>query len=182
MRGRTQDGISLIELLIVVAMIALLLGIVFAATASVREKGRQTVCISNLRQIGMAISMYRQDWSGGDPNGRMEYWQLGLPPGPVVKLQLDPYVKNREIWLCPNDSSPRREVQIDFPFIRSYGNRWLAPGFEEKVSRCGEETPLFIDFNHGWKQHRVRYLLLLRLNNHVKGKLILFPPEPDNCD
>ena len=54
-------GFTLIELLVVISIIALLAAILLPVFFSVRGKARQTVCVSNLRQIGMAISLYAED-------------------------------------------------------------------------------------------------------------------------
>jgi prepilin-type N-terminal cleavage/methylation domain-containing protein len=59
---RRSDGFTLIELLVVIAIIALLAAILFPVFARVREKGRQAVCLSNLKQLGMGVMMYIQDY------------------------------------------------------------------------------------------------------------------------
>jgi type II secretory pathway pseudopilin PulG len=80
-QGMKTTGLTLIELVIVCAIIAVLVGIVWVVMAPAREKARQAVCISNLTQIGHAFRMYRDDWDGVEPQkGRqLEYWELGLP-------------------------------------------------------------------------------------------------------
>src|SRR5205085_11459278 len=57
-RGR---GFTLIELIVVIAIIAILAAILFPIFAQAREQARKTACTSNIRQIGMALSMYVQD-------------------------------------------------------------------------------------------------------------------------
>ncbi|MBC7327753.1 prepilin-type N-terminal cleavage/methylation domain-containing protein [bacterium] len=64
-----QRGFTLIELLVVIAIIAILAGILFPVFSQAREKGRQAVCQSNMRQIGMALLMYAEDWDGTLPKG-----------------------------------------------------------------------------------------------------------------
>ncbi len=61
---KTRSGFTLIELLVVIAIISILASILFPVFATAREKGRQTVCMSNLRQIGMTIAMTAADTDG----------------------------------------------------------------------------------------------------------------------
>jgi prepilin-type N-terminal cleavage/methylation domain-containing protein len=57
-----RKGFTLIELLVVIAIIAILAAILFPVFAQAREKARQTVCASNLKQLGIAQQMYLQDF------------------------------------------------------------------------------------------------------------------------
>ncbi len=57
-----RQGFTLIELLVVIAIIAIIAAILFPVFAQVREKGRQTACLSNMSQIGKACLMYSQDF------------------------------------------------------------------------------------------------------------------------
>ncbi|MHB9134627.1 MAG: type II secretion system protein [Armatimonadota bacterium] len=56
-----RSGFTLIELLVVIAIIAILAAILFPVFAKAREKARQTSCLNNQRQMGVAVSMYIQD-------------------------------------------------------------------------------------------------------------------------
>ena len=60
---------TLVELLVVIAIITVLAALLLPAFASAREKGRRTVCVSNLRQVGIAIQIYSQDNNGRIPFG-----------------------------------------------------------------------------------------------------------------
>lgn len=104
-----SKGFTLIELLVVIAIIAILAAILFPVFARAREKARQTSCLSNLKQIGLAMLMYAQDYedvlprsaqynppSVVLPEGGLDYWFQ----------QIHPYVKNAQIFACPSYASP----------------------------------------------------------------------------
>ncbi len=65
----TRRGFTLIELLVVIAILAVLAGLLLPALASARDTGRRAVCLSNLRQIGLAISGYANESDGRIPYG-----------------------------------------------------------------------------------------------------------------
>lgn len=94
-------GFALSEALTALAIIVLLSSLVFALTAPMRERARQSRCMSNLRQIGLALQTYRQDWDAMDPiqSGLpMPSHRLGLPDGQwTLRLQLP-----RAVWFCPS--------------------------------------------------------------------------------
>src|SRR5262249_1944785 len=99
---RNAHGFTLIELLVVIAIIAILAAILFPVFAQAREKARQTACLSNLRQMGMALNMYVQDSDESLPT----FSSLGSEAGGPCTYQgfhqaILPYEKNTEIWRCP---------------------------------------------------------------------------------
>src|SRR3954469_7677239 len=87
-RPSARPAFTLIELLVVIAVLALLAAILFPVFARVREKARQTVCRSNLHQLGLAVAMYRQDYDG-------------LPPH--LSTLLPAYLRDARLLLCPSD-------------------------------------------------------------------------------
>ena len=116
-RHASAQAFTLIELLVVIAIIAVLTAILLPVFFSVRGKARQTVCVSNLRQIGLAISLYAQDADdlypyGNDPSDvytNPNIWQsspyAAIAPN-LLPLRdiLQPYMQNNELWHCPSDS------------------------------------------------------------------------------
>lgn len=89
---------TLIELLIVIAIIALLAAILFPVFGRARENARRASCQSNLRQLGLAMIQYTQD------NDERIAWQgdRGLTPSWIDKLV--PYTKSKQIFICPSDT------------------------------------------------------------------------------
>src|ERR1700727_1097783 len=61
MRTARRSGFTLIELLVVIVIIAILAAILFPVFAKVREKARQTTCLSNMKQLGLALMQYSED-------------------------------------------------------------------------------------------------------------------------
>ena len=91
-----RRGFTLIELLVVIAIIAILAAILFPVFARAREKARQASCLSNLKQLGLGLMMYAQDY-----DERLPGTYTMVPPGPwplVFWPQIIlPYVKNTQI-------------------------------------------------------------------------------------
>lgn len=107
-----EFGFTLIELLVVIAIIAILAAILFPVFAQAKAAAKKTVCLSNLKQIGLSMMMYT-----GDYDGSYAPWAANIPPingGNTIymppDLQLMPYVKNEGIWRCPMDSGNRVNV------------------------------------------------------------------------
>ena len=65
--GKGFKGFTLIELLVVIAIIAILAAMLLPALSKAREKARQAVCMSNLKQLGLAMMMYTDDYNGYRP-------------------------------------------------------------------------------------------------------------------
>ena len=145
-------GFTLIELLVVIAIIAILAALLFPVFAQARSKARQSACLSNAKQLGMALQMYTQDY-----DERMLYarsfgrlfslqdlyvgkgsWGERTDDVEMPDLLL-PYVKNADVFFCPSVSPDM--IWKDCPLFgtkntmsfrvnkTSYFNNWLSgPG------------------------------------------------------
>ncbi len=113
-----KRGFTLIELLVVIAIIAILAAILFPVFARAREKARQTSCLSNLKQMGLAMLMYAQDYD--EMFTRMGHGTQTSPvvPGDVYfnynsgasylyfyrswASNIYPYINNTQVFMCPS--------------------------------------------------------------------------------
>jgi prepilin-type N-terminal cleavage/methylation domain-containing protein/prepilin-type processing-associated H-X9-DG protein len=121
MMSTRRRGFTLIELLVVIAIIGILAAMVFPVFARARESARKAVCLSNVKNIALAIQMYladnndtlaptehRQeafDYFATMPGGAEEYedWCVqNANPYLRYPVLLDEYVKNRDVWRCPS--------------------------------------------------------------------------------
>jgi prepilin-type N-terminal cleavage/methylation domain-containing protein/prepilin-type processing-associated H-X9-DG protein len=124
---------TLIELLVVIAVIAILAAVLFPVIARARDRASQTECLSNLRQLGMGIQLYQQDWDDRFPFA-IDYpdrylittWRLwdriipnastnvealaarkasdGSDFGGQIDRVLRPYTASDQVWRCPGDT------------------------------------------------------------------------------
>jgi prepilin-type N-terminal cleavage/methylation domain-containing protein/prepilin-type processing-associated H-X9-DG protein len=93
-----RRAFTLIELLVVIAIIAILAAILFPVFARAREQARKASCQSNLKQIGLGVAMYVQDYDETYPIATM----YGNPAASVRWYgMLDPYIKNEQVFVCP---------------------------------------------------------------------------------
>ena len=93
-----KSAFTLIELLVVIAIIAILAAILFPVFARARENARRSSCLSNLKQIGLGVMQYTQDYD--------EKYPMGFRGDGVNKtwfLDTVPYIKSEQVFRCPSD-------------------------------------------------------------------------------
>jgi prepilin-type N-terminal cleavage/methylation domain-containing protein/prepilin-type processing-associated H-X9-DG protein len=148
-----RRGFTLIELLVVIAIIAILASILFPVFSRARAKARQTACLSNMKQLGLALNMYAQDYDGVLPA-----WCFGATGssdnGPAQGAYtwdsvIQPYTRNNQILTCGD--SPFGKVVSggadNGVAIRSYAmpryvaDPWGLSNAGKAYADCGIDTP-----------------------------------------
>lgn len=122
---RSKKGFTLIELLVVIAIIAILAAILFPVFTTVKEKGRQTACLNNQKQLGSALMIYAGDnnemlpvahWYSSDYSQYISWYNR------IARI-----VRNTNVYICPTIGK-QQKYQAQYPNVipSSYGcNYWL---------------------------------------------------------
>jgi len=132
---RHAAGFTLIELLVVIAIIAILAAILFPVFAKAREKAKQSSCSSNLKQLGLALIQYSQDYDEMYVPIRGSSGGGSFPTFPVMQ----PYMKSQQMLVCP--SEPARLVGYTYNFVLGGGS---APRNSSQVP-LPAQTPAMAD-------------------------------------
>jgi prepilin-type N-terminal cleavage/methylation domain-containing protein len=119
----SRKGFTLIELLVVIAIIAILAAILFPVFAQAREKARAISCLSNTKQLAVAVLQYVQDYDETLPLRQNPMATNHVWPWPVISGVLNPYIKNAGpiggdtgartgVWACPSHPQANQNWKI----------------------------------------------------------------------
>jgi len=169
MKGR--KGFTLIELLVVIAIIGILAAMVFPVFARARESARKAVCLSNVKNIALAVQMYLSDYgqfpqcersaeakeyfatSPGNDSTSDDCCNRAPQANPFLRWPVifDEYTRNRDVYRCP---SSKREIIVRW-IVPNYGGSYLnylkaeEGNWGRNDSRCSG-GPCCLAFPPGW--------------------------------
>jgi len=142
-KPRQLRAFTLIELLVVISIISVLAGMLFPVFAGAQERGRQTQCISNMKQVGFALATYLQDYDDSLPLNRFPWAGHDFPDD----LTGSPYnwkhavysiIGNKEVLQCPTNPERGRfdESQANIP--QTQKDKWMPRSYAYNGSYFGE--------------------------------------------
>ena len=108
-----RRSFTLVELLVVVAIIALLISILLPALGEARKQGRATTCLSNMRGMGMAVLMYCNENRDFLVNVGLSHGGAHFEPEEAWIKTLSAYYSNKLLARCPSDRSPHWTLPLD---------------------------------------------------------------------
>jgi len=148
---RQRRGFTLIELLVVIAIIAILAAILFPVFARARENARKAACQSNLKQIGLGVMMYVQDYDETYPASEM-YNEAKTSYLSWAKV-IQPYVKSTQVFVCPTAGFYSTSFASGYGWnmggtteangfgYRSYAGSWFTPSGTGPVNLSEVDEP-----------------------------------------
>lgn len=177
MKTKNKCGFTLIELLVVISIIAILAAILFPVFARVRENARSTSCLSNMKQMGLAIEQYKQDYDGFYPfGGRVE----GGGVTNWYEAFLDPYVKSSQVTHCPSQPD---DWDIGYSYNEAFGYRMndSRAGTGVGLTLCGKLHPIYDGINEAGVSEPSRSIILTEASLYYQFLVIDNGTTPDKA-
>jgi prepilin-type N-terminal cleavage/methylation domain-containing protein/prepilin-type processing-associated H-X9-DG protein len=134
----SKSAFTLIELLVVIAIIAILAAILFPVFAQAREKARAITCASDMKQIGLGVIQYVQDYDEKFPS--VERAPDGNPLLVTSSLILGPYIKSANVFECPDDAFTNSDAVLAkwYTWTTAHNNSYI-PNCIQPYSDWGQD-------------------------------------------
>ncbi|MBN1458017.1 MAG: prepilin-type N-terminal cleavage/methylation domain-containing protein [Armatimonadetes bacterium] len=156
---RRARGFTLMELLVVIAIIGILASLLFPVYAQARESARKALCLSNVRQLTLAVMMYAADYDGRFPlSAYRPASGTGRPTddSPIWPAYIAPYVGNEDVFYCPDCPEGSRYVDtwkdrglLSIGLNRDLEDRTYNTPYHESVFSNPARTILLADSTPG---------------------------------
>jgi prepilin-type N-terminal cleavage/methylation domain-containing protein/prepilin-type processing-associated H-X9-DG protein len=159
MQRCNKRAFTLIELLVVIAITAIMAAILFPVFAAAREQARMASCLSNMRQMALAVHMYAQDYDEQTPPN-IDYVPDFANPDPATRMKADgpwrpnylwclqAYLKNQQIQACPSLGSAFDSGVEPTPFSRT---SYMGNGAIMGASLAAVPAPAGVVFLQEWR-------------------------------
>lgn len=155
---RPRNGFTLVELLVVIGIIAILAALLLPAIQAVRASAQSTQCLNNLRQLGLAITQFR-DINGSYPQYRAEYPPITNAYGVVrprwqwlMAAQLGGWAQNPDAITAVGTADPT------FTFVPLDNNTFVCPSMNSSFISVGNPFPDTMSIRNGSYGYNFGYL------------------------
>ena len=174
-----QRAFTLIEMLVVMAIVGIVAALLLPALARTREAGRSTACLSNLHQIGLGLQLYVQDNQNRMPVMYDKSTNSAVTNGPSIDVVLLPFVSgNSNVFRCPSDFEHLFELTGS-----SYSWNVLLNGQDADhlllLTNIYPESQIFVVFDKDkfhWVRGDQRAVNYLYADGHIKNLMELTAP------
>ena len=141
---KPTSGFTLVELLVVIAIIAVLAALLFPVFNSVRAKGRENSCTSNLHQIGIAIKAYQEDKHAYPPPPSYDgnRYQGG------ISALFPEYITDKGLFFCPDDMQAQKDGKVARQKVYSSYNGMVDPATWDFVVDANGRQRLYNYFGY----------------------------------